>query len=323
VADGDPDTGLPSLPSELNKVNLPTYRIETPDMLLINALRVVPLPPYRIEPLDALLLVVEGTPPAEPINGVYPVETDGTIDLGRSYGNRVKVVDKTVDEAKAFLTEHLKQFLKDPKVSVSLAQARGIQDIRGEHLVGPDGTVRLGVYGSVRVCGMTLDEAKAAIEQHLGRFLFRPQLSVDVIGYNSKVYYVVTDGGGNGEQVVRLPATGNETVLDAISYINGLPPVASKKRIWVSRPAPPGCPRQILPVDWNAVVRGGETETNYQILPGDRVYVMAKPLVTFDTALARVLSPVERVLGVTLLGASTVSEVRTAGSNNVSISATR
>jgi polysaccharide export outer membrane protein len=153
---------------------------------------------------------------------------------------------------------------------------------------------------------MTLDEAKAAVERHLGQFLYRPQISLDVIGYNSKVYYVVTDGGGLGEQVVRLPATGNETVLDAVSYINGLPPVASRKRIWVSRPAPPGCPRQILPVDWDAVVRGGETATNYQILPGDRVYVMAKPIVTFDTALARLAAPIERVLGVALLGRTTV-----------------
>jgi polysaccharide export outer membrane protein len=195
----------------------------------------------------------------------------------------------------------------EPEVTVTLSQAGAVQDIRGEHIVGPDGTVRLGVYGSVRVCGMTLDEAKAVIESHLGQFLYRPLISLDVIGYNSKVYYVVTDGGGSGEQVVRLPATGNETVLDAISYVNGLPPVASKKRIWVSRPGPPGCPRQVLPVDWAAVVCGGETATNYQILPGDRVYVMAQPIVTFDTNLARVLAPFERVLGVTLLGRTTVA----------------
>ena len=35
--------------------------------------------------------------------------------------------------------------------------------------------------------------------------------------------------------------------------------------------------------------------------------VMAKPIVTFDTALARVLAPVERVLGVALLGRTTVA----------------
>ena len=32
------------------------------------------------------------------------------------------------------------------------------------------------------------------------------------------------------------PVTGSETVLDAISKVQGLPPVASQKRIWVARP---------------------------------------------------------------------------------------
>ena len=53
-------------------------------------------------------------------------------------------------------------------------------------------------------------------------------MSVDVLAYNSKVYYVIMDGGGYGQQIVRLPCTGNETVLDAIAQVNGLPQVASK-----------------------------------------------------------------------------------------------
>jgi polysaccharide export outer membrane protein len=289
---------------------LPTYRIETPDLLLINALRVVPLPGHKIEPFDALSVVVANAPPAAPIRDVYPVDQDGTINFGPNYGNeRIRVAGLTLAEARAAIVKYLRTHFgkNEPEVTVTVSQTAGVQDIRGEHIVGPDGTVRLGVYGSVGVAGLTLDEAKAAIESHLSQFLYRPLISVTVIGYNSKVYYVVTDGGGNGEQVIRLPATGNETVLDAISYINGLPPVASKKRVWVSRPAPPGHPREILPVNWVAIVRDGETATNYQILPGDRVYVMAKPIVTFDTALARALAPIERVLGVTLLGRTTVA----------------
>jgi polysaccharide biosynthesis/export protein len=277
--------------------------------LLINALRLLPLPGYKIEPSDALLVVVANAPPAAPIRDVYPVDPDGTINLGPNYNNaRIRVAGLTVTEARAAIADRLGDLkLKDPDVRVTLSQAGTLQEIRGEHIVGPDGTVRLGVYGSVRVSGMTLDEAKAAIERHLSDYLSRPLIAIDVIGYNSKVYYVVTDGGGSGEQVIRLPATGSETVLDALSYINGLPPVASKERIWLSRPGGPGCPRQTLPVDWNAIVRDGETATNYQILPGDRVYVMAEPIITFDTALARVLAPIERLLGITLLGRTTVA----------------
>jgi hypothetical protein len=35
-----------------------------------------------------------------------------------------------------------------------------------------------------------------------------------------------------------------------------------------------GLPEQILPVDWNGITRAGNTRTNYQLLPGDRLYVV-------------------------------------------------
>src|SRR5579871_3422681 len=44
------------VPKELNKVSLPPYVIETPDILLIDAIRIIPLPPYRVEPLDVLYI---------------------------------------------------------------------------------------------------------------------------------------------------------------------------------------------------------------------------------------------------------------------------
>ncbi len=296
-------------PRELQKVTHPPYVVEPPDILLIDAVRVVPLPPYKINPLDALLIQSTNTLPNEPIAGVYPVEPDGRVTLGLSYGS-VAVADLTTDQAKEAITQHLRGIIREPQVTVSLAQSRAGQQIRGEHLVRPDGTVSLGTYGSVYVTGLTLDQAKAAVEQHLSKYLYRPEVSIDVAAYNSKIYYVITDGAGSGEQVVRLPITGNETVLDAVSNIGGLSPVASKKRIWVSRPAPAGCgPDQILPVDWVNVTQRGETATNYQVLPGDRVYVMSQPLVNFDNFLSKVYAPFERTFGLILLGTSTVQEL--------------
>ncbi|MBL8795678.1 MAG: polysaccharide biosynthesis/export family protein [Planctomycetia bacterium] len=215
------------------------------------------------------------------------------------------------------------------------------QPIRGQHLVRPDGTINLGIYGPVYVTGLTLDAAKDAIARQLaGRIRILPQkddpefkeldlkkpvsdielikkvLSVDVLAYNSKYYYVITDGGGFGEQVTRFPITGNETVLDAISQISGLPPVASKKHITVARTVHGGHGQQVLPVDWVGITQHGQVRTNYQIMPNDRVYVKAQKLVTVDTALARFLSPIERIFGITLLGSSTVNSIRTNGQNN-------
>ena len=45
-------------------------------------------------------------------------------------------------------------------------------------------------------------------------------------------------------------------------------------------------------------------------MPGDRIYVKAQKLVTIDTMLARIISPIERLFGVTLLGANTVNQIK-------------
>jgi polysaccharide biosynthesis/export protein len=303
------------LPRELAKTAHSPYTIEPPDILLIDALRVIPLPPYRVEPLDSLVIQANALATA-PIGGIYPVETDGTVNLGFSYGS-VRVVGMTLPEAKTAIEEHLKKDVVKPEVQVYLGQSRALQQIRGEHLVRQDGTVGLGSYGDVSVVGKTLPEAKAEIEAYLAKYLLNPEVSVDVYAFNSKVFYVIYDGGGSGQQITRLPVTGNETVLDAVSKISGLPAVADKRRIWVARPVPAcSAEDQILPVDWCAVTKRGRTETNYQLFPGDRLYVEAEPLVTLDTALARIISPIERVFGGILLGNATVQSFNPINGSN-------
>jgi polysaccharide export outer membrane protein len=304
----------PAVPKELNKATLPDYRIEPPDILLIEAVRAIPRPPYKAEPLDVLFIHLAKPlpPPDPPLTGLISVDPDGTIDLGAPYGGRVSVVGKTLTEIKAIIEEHLAKKLgfDKPNVTVSLSQGRGAQRISGPHLVRPDGTISLGTYGSVPVTGMTLAEARRAIEQHLSAYLLEPEVSVDVQNYNSKTYYVVLDGGGAGQTVVRLPVTGNETVIDAISQVNGLTAVSSQDRIWVSRPAPEGNCHQVLPVDWKSVVECGDTATNYQLLPGDRVFVAAYPATAMDIRMARIFAPIERIFGIALLGSSTYTTFR-------------
>lgn len=304
------------VPTELCKVSLPPYRIEPPDILVIDMLRAIPLPPYRLMPLDVLVINVAQALPNQPIAGTYGISPDGLLNLGFAYGS-VRVAGMTLEEAEEAIRALLKKTINNPQISVALAQIRAAQQARGEHLVGPDGTISLGTYGDVYVAGMTRAEAKCAIEKHLSQFLLYPEISVAVYAYNSKVYYVITDGAGYGHQVYRFPATGNETVLDAISNIQGLPAQASNKKIWVARPAPPCHPcDQVLPVDWLAIVEGGSTKTNYQIFPGDRIYVKADCLITLDNTLAKIISPIERVLGVTLLGSATVNSIRNGNNNN-------
>jgi polysaccharide export outer membrane protein len=309
---GPPAPMMPDrpVPTELALVSHPPYMIEPPDILLIDTIRMIPRPPYVVQPMDALLIKVAEALPNQPLDGIYTVGPDGSVNLGFNYGV-VRVAGLELEAAQEAIRKHLGRILKNPQVAVALSQFRGFQQVRGEHLVRQDGTISLGTYGGVYVTGLTIPQAKAAIERHLAQFVAEPEVSVDVFAYNSKSYYVIADGGGFGQQVFRFPITGKETVLDAIGQIQGLPAVASKRRIWVARPAPAdyAC-TQILPVDWRAITEGGSTCTNYQIFPGDRIYLKADCLIAINNAIAKVVAPIERLFGITLLGATTVQEFR-------------
>jgi len=295
----------PHMPRELQMVALPTYVIEPPDILSIEAIHIVPRAPYELRTGDILSIQAQGTLPDAPIAGTYPVEPGGLVNLGLPYG-AVKVAGMTTEQAHAEITRQLEQLLREPHVSVSLLQISGLQQIAGEHLVGPDGTVTLGSYGSVSVVGLTLEQAKFTIEQFLSQYLEDPVIAVDVFAYNSKVYYVVMQGAGLGDSVVRFPITGKETVLDAIANVNGLTSLSSK-RIWIARPTHDMSEVQVLPVDWNAITASGAPTTNYQLMPNDRVFIAEDQWVAFDTRIGKLTAPFERLMGFALLGQGTAA----------------
>jgi polysaccharide export outer membrane protein len=297
-----------TVPREQTMVVQPDYIIEPPDVLSIQAVSLVPKDPDLLRPFDIVAIFSSGLGEDEVIAGEYTVQPNGIIQLGQSFGT-IQAAGRSAEQLQQDLLEQLKEEYRDPSVWVTLLQLGAQQQISGEHLVSPDGKVNLGSYGQVRVIGMTLPEAKMAIESHLDQFLEKPEIAVDVLGYNSKVFYVITQGAGLGDQVNILPVRGNETVLDAIGQIQGLQSNSST-RMWIARPGFNDCGGdQILPIDWLAVTQRGDIRTNYQILAKDRLYVSEDKLVALDTMMGKIFSPFERIFGVTLLGTNTVSRL--------------
>ncbi len=198
---------------------------------------------------------------------------------------------------------------------VDVLEALPGRPITGERLVRPDGTITLGFYGDVYVNGLTIREVKEKIIIHLRKYLsdealgllgvgpegrsitIKPAESdrvfVDVAAYNSQVYYVQGDVAAPG----RLPITGNETVLDAINYAGGLTPTASFPNVRLVRPSPPGSAEpQILPINLAAIIQEGDPTTNYQLMPGDRIFVYRDPIVRATIFLDRLAAPFNTVI---------------------------
>jgi protein involved in polysaccharide export with SLBB domain len=177
------------------------------------------------------------------------------------------------------------------RIGVTTAAPESASVLSGEHLVAMDGRISLGDFGSVYVAGMTLDEARQAITTKLASQVEKPKVVLDVLSYNSKIYFVIQQGSGLGDDVIRLPITGSETVLDAIAAIGGLR-APDTTEIWIDRPAPNGVgPPTQIPVDWKAVSTANPPSANYQLYPGDRLFIAPKQQTGSKPAPALTLQP--------------------------------
>jgi polysaccharide biosynthesis/export protein len=228
----------------------------------------------------------------------------------------VKTPEETI--AKSNIPRELSKTNQPPYVveppdflMVEVLEALPARPISGVRLVRPDGTITLGYYGDVYVAGLTLPEVKEKIVIHLRKYLRDDVLGligedltdghpitinprdtdrvyVDVESYNTKFYYVWGDVGLPG----KFPSTGNETVLDALCSAGGLLPTAAPQNIRVVRPSPPGaCCQALLPVNLAAIVNAGDTTTNYQLMPGDRIVVYRDPIVRTTGFIERLAAP--------------------------------
>jgi polysaccharide biosynthesis/export protein len=273
-----------------------------------------PLPKIEIAPIPEIMVKEPATPPA-------PRETPAQAASWKRASKHKGDLPLSLPNAPTEMsTVLLPTYTIRPPDVLLIESQKGLltQPIRGQHLVRPDGTVGLGIYGPAVVAGKTVLEAREEIARVINAKIPKidykdivDNLNVDILAYNSSVYYIITDGAGLGEAVYRFPVTGHETVLDAIANINGLPVVSSTKRIWVARRNyGPVVHETVLPVDWLAITRSGSMTTNWQIMPGDRVFVSADPMRRFNNTLGKFLEPIERVLGATLLGANAYNTIK-------------
>jgi polysaccharide export outer membrane protein len=137
----------------------------------------------------------------------------------------------------------------------------------------PDGTIDLGRYGRLLVAGKTIPEIEQAIHAAVeAQAKDAGPIGVRLITRQSKVYYVLGEVNAPGA----YPLNGRETVLDAILAAGGLTERASGQNIILSRPTVPEDCRVVIPICYDEIVQLGDTSTNYQIAPGDRIFIPSR-----------------------------------------------
>jgi protein involved in polysaccharide export with SLBB domain len=145
----------------------------------------------------------------------------------------------------------------------------------GDQKIQVDGSIDLGEFGRIRLDGMTVEQAEIAVqEQVVSLGGEREQFNVQLVETNAAHVYVLGEVGSPGTYSI----DGSELVLDAILKAGGLTSKASPCDILLVRPTDPCDCRVVLPVCYRELTQMGSVATNYQLQPGDRIFVGGRSL---------------------------------------------
>ena len=140
------------------------------------------------------------------------------------------------------------------------------EELGGEFVISPDGTISFPLVGKLSVAGATCSEIEDQLEERLGdNFLKEPSVSCSVIEFNSKKVSVFGEvhKPGNFSYEDRM------SVVQAITSAGGFKDTASKNNTTLVRVMQGKKVRVRVPV--SAIVEG-EIE-NLALMPGDIIFV--------------------------------------------------
>lgn len=134
--------------------------------------------------------------------------------------------------------------------------------------IQPDGFVSLPFTGDVKVAGLTLDGAAAAITQKASARLAAPEISVLLRDY-VKPYFVVA---GEVVKPGRFELHGSVTVVEAIAQSGGFKESSKHTQIVLVRKLDPEN-AEIKLLNMNHLMSAAGVRENFEIKPGDMLIV--------------------------------------------------
>ncbi|MBI5149429.1 MAG: polysaccharide export protein [Candidatus Omnitrophica bacterium] len=162
-------------------------------------------------------------------------------------------------------------------------------EVSGQFIINNEGNIQYEFVGDVSVEGMTKDQVKDALTRKLSPFIISPEIMVKIVGYNSKVVYVIGEVTSPGKIFMQGDTiTVHEALVQA-----GLPLLSAKMAAGrVITPSETGTPL-IRKVNVDKLLYKGDLRENLAMKPGDTLYVPP----TFLAKTMRIIQPVAAPIG--------------------------
>jgi len=168
---------------------------------------------------------------------------------------------------------------------VLLINVRMHEDISGEYVVSPEGTIFISLLGEIRVLGLVKEEIAEILKERLSEYIIDIELSVAIVGYRSKFVYVLGEVYFPG----KIPMRGNIISLRDAIVDAGLP--TDDAAGWRSTIIRPSDTKPIAKhVSVNGLLYHGALKYDYYLQPNDVVYIPMTLSKTFNKYLGQIFS---------------------------------
>ena len=175
---------------------------------------------------------------------------------------------------------------------------RNQPDFSGDFVVGPDGSIQYNYLGDIPVLGMTKYEVQQVLGKLLERYIRVPQVTVTIMGYNSKAVYVIGEVNRPGKYIMR----GDVIKLREAIVAAGLP--TRTAALWRTHIIKPDIENpRVRKVNLKKILYGGKLQEDVDLDPGEIIVVPSTVLHAVNNFLSDLLNPITRAAATAAIGA--------------------
>jgi protein involved in polysaccharide export with SLBB domain len=218
---------------------------------------------------------------------VWAKDASATINFQVEAKSPDKKLDKKNVKANDIKKEEYGEYTlgKDDIIEITV---RRHPEFSGKFPIAANGKIQYPFVGDISLLEMTKTQAIETITRILTKYIETPEVDITIVGYNSKVVYVMGQLGTPGRYAMNaefMPL--RDAVLAA-----GLPRenIASLRRAVIIRPIE-GKKALVKKVNLLSLLYEGDLSLNYDLQAGDIVYLPSTVLWKASTVLGQVLNP--------------------------------
>ena len=177
-------------------------------------------------------------------------------------------------------------------------EVRNQPEFSGNFVVGPDGSIQYNYIGDVPVLGMTKYEVQQVLTKMLDKYIRVPQVTVTIIGYNSKAVYVIGEVNRPGKYLMR----GDTIKLREAIVAAGLP--TRTAALWRTHIVKPDLDNPMVrKINLKKILNKGQLRNDISLYPGEIIVVPSTVLHSVNMFLSDLLNPFTRAASAASIGA--------------------